>query len=107
MEAGKLRHRIVIQQPVESEPTATGQRDVTWVKFDKAWAEITSTPGNEGLDVRTINAQMSHRVRIRYRAGLQTTFRVLWGTRLLSLNSIVDVDNRRREQFLYCSEDLS
>lgn len=106
IEAGKLRHRVTIQKPVLSDPTSTGQRDTTWPEFAKAWTEITSLQGREYEGVRQINVTATHKIHMRYRPDILTTYRVQWGTRILSINAVVDPDNRRRELFLYCTEDL-
>ena len=103
---GDLRHRVTIQQGVEGDPTSSGQRDLTWQKFSEVWAEVKTLSGRELEKARTLSASVTHTIHIRYLPGVIETYRVLWGTRILAINAIVDPENRRFEQFLYCTEEI-
>lgn len=60
--------------------------------------------GREYYQARAINAEISHRVTIRYRSGLKTSWRLLYGTRALEIISIADVEEKHIELELLCKE---
>ena len=49
---------------------------------------------------------MSHKIRMRYQAGITHKMRVAWGTRLFEIESVLNVGERNREIVLMCSETV-
>lgn len=104
MRAGTLRHRITIQSATEA-ADAAGQLIRTW----SAWlehepAEVLETAGAETVRGLQVSANATHLVRIRYRADVTETKRIVWGTRTLGIVNVRDVDGRRRELWISCEE---
>jgi SPP1 family predicted phage head-tail adaptor len=104
MQAGRLRHRITAQEDEGTEDSA-GQVIPNW----QTWlanepAEVIETGGAETLRGQAIQATASHVVRVRYRDGYHEEMRLLWGTRILGVVSVRDIDGRRRELWLGCQE---
>lgn len=80
MHAGRLRHRIAIQQKIQAQDPTTGAITHTW----QTVAGMESVPAAiEPLSVRDLMAaqaaqsEVTARITIRYRAGLDATMRVL------------------------------
>lgn len=76
--AGRLRHRIDIQERVESRDTSGGVV-VTWATLHASVpAEFTPLSVREFIASQAMQAQTVARVRLRYRAGLTADMRILF-----------------------------
>ncbi len=103
MRAARLRHRVTIQQPVVA-VNGYGERITTWSTVATVWAAVEPLRGREFFDAEQVQAEISHRVIMRYRAGMESTMRLLYATRVLHIGTIIDVDERHRELQLMCRE---
>ena len=106
MRAGKLRHRVVIKEKVVSRD-GYGEEDVTWTAVDTVWASIEPLRGREFLESRQEQADVSHRVRMRYQGSIVPTMRVLYGTRVFEVVSVVNPVERDISLELMCREDVN
>lgn len=107
MQSGRLRQRITIQTHTESRD-ALGASIWTWSTLAKVWAEVRMPYGSErfvsAADVEV--AQVTHRVKIRYRDDVSPLNRIVWRSRVLDIESAVDPDGRRRELVMMCREQI-
>lgn len=103
MRAARLRHRVTIQQPVAA-VNGYGERITTWSTVATVWAAVEPLRGREFFDAEQTQAEISHRVIMRYRTGMESTMRLLHLTRVLHIGTIIDVDERHRELQLMCRE---
>lgn len=103
MRAARIRHRVTIQQPVVA-VNGYGERITTWSTVATVWAAVEPLRGREFFDAEQTQAEVSHRVVLRYRAGMVATMRLLHLTRVLHIQAIIDVDERHRELQLMCRE---
>ncbi len=103
MHIGRLRHRIDIQEEVESQ-SGTGEVTHTWQHFATVWASIEPQKMTEGISAEQLSAEAVLRVRIRYRAGITTDHRVLYCTRGLEIMQVIDPGERHTELELLCRE---
>lgn len=106
MKAGGLRHKVQIQSKTEDR-TATGAVTYTWTTFASPWAAIEPLYGREYFASQQVQAEVTTRIRIRYRVGVTPDMRVLWGTRVFSIKSVINLDERNREMHLMCIEEVS
>lgn len=100
MRAGKLRHRIVIEYPVETQDS-TGGVSQSWGTYAKTRAEKITSGGREFYAAQKINAETQVLFRIRHIAGLTTKMRVNHGD-VYDILTIADPDGRGRELHLSC-----
>lgn len=105
MRPGKLRHRIEIQEPTETR-SASGQATVTWSTIATVWASVEPLRGREFFASKQIQAQVDTRIRIRYISGLTPKMRILWGTRVYLIDSIINPEERNIELQLMVREIL-
>lgn len=77
IEAGKLRHRITIQAPGMAQDPVTGEIRPEWTDFASVWAEITDLSVKEYLAAQSAQSEVSTRVRIRFREGVNATMRII------------------------------
>lgn len=83
--AGKLRHRVRIEQyvldtdsngDVAQDPN-TGATSGTWQEFATVWAEIAPLSAKEFIAAQSVQSQVITRITIRYRPGLDATMRLV------------------------------
>lgn len=105
MRAGRLRHEVTIQQPTLSQD-GTGDPVPSWSAFATVWAAVEPASGRERFLDQQRFADTSHVVTLRYLPGLLPTMRVLFGSRVLRILAILNIDERGREHRLLCQEVL-
>lgn len=107
MNPGDLRHVITIQYPAEVQNDA-GEMVDSWVDFPsigaKRRAAVETLTGREYFAAQQTNAERTEKIRIRYEAGITPKMRILFESRILQINAILDNDNRHRELLLMCTE---
>ena len=102
--AGQLRHSVAIQSATESRDSY--DVDFAWATVATVRASISPLSGTESIVADQEQATATHKVVMRYWSGLTTSHRLLWGSRVLEIQSIVDVDERNRRIELLCKEDV-
>lgn len=106
MQAGRLRHRITIQYKSATTQNTAGEEVVTWAKYVDAWASIKPLRGQEYLQARQTQANVDHRIELRYQAGITPEMRVVFGSRIFSIESVLNVDERDFLLQLMCGEQI-
>jgi SPP1 family predicted phage head-tail adaptor len=74
--AGKLRHRVVIQKPVETQDTNSGAINTTWQDLATVWAAIEPLSVKELIASQTEDSKLVGRVTIRYRSDIDHSYRI-------------------------------
>ena len=103
MKAGELRHRITIQQKTVTQDTA-GVITETWADLVTVWAAIEPLTGREKFLAQQVYTDMTTRVRIRYRSGIDPAMRLKYNSRIFEINVVVNPEERNRELELLCTE---
>lgn len=106
--AGKLNKRVTIQQLVAGSPAKNsyGEINNVWSDLAEVWAEVSPLVGREFWAQQQIQSEVSIKVRIRYRIGLMPNMRVVYGARILTIRSVIDVDEAHKKIILMCSEGV-
>ncbi|MFM0315964.1 phage head closure protein [Paraburkholderia nemoris] len=106
MRAGKLRHRVTIQQRGPARDSA-GQPSISWVDFDTVWADVRYLNGRQYLtsDAEANGATVS--VRIRYRTDVTAVMRVLYGTAVFDILAVLPDEDGRDHVDLACNTGVS
>ena len=105
MNAGSLRHRFVIKTAQEIENTF-GEIVETPLTFATVWASIEPLSGRELFQAQQVQAEVTHRVRMRYLAGVTAKMTGLFGTREFQILSVINPEERNRELVLMCKEQV-
>ena len=105
MKAGDLRHRITIQQRTLT-PDGLGGHTETWSELATVWAAVWPVSAKERIAGSQVQAETTHRVRIRYLEGVLPQMRILFGSRLFEIDSIINTDERMFQIDLLCTEGL-
>jgi len=101
MEAGRLRHRITIQQKSVARG-AQGGEIVTWPLFATVWADAKPMRGREYVTLRAAQSDISIKFSMRYLAGVNPAMRVIWSGSPYEILDVINVDGRGRELELMC-----
>ena len=105
MKAGKLRHRVTIKQKSVSRDSY-GAEDITWQVVATVWAAVEPLQGREFIDGKQLQAERTTRIRIRYRSGVAPEMRVVFGSHVYDVQSVIEPETRNRELVLMCKEAL-
>lgn len=108
LKAGRLRHKVNIQEPRQQQDPNTGAVRTVWVDFatDVA-AEIAPLSVREFIASQQMQSQITARITIRYRAGLTAQMRILQPSTGKIYNPagwLADPDSGREYVTAPCSE---
>ena len=103
MRAGWLRKRVTIQEK-RADRDPFGAERIIWVNVATVWAGVEPLRGREYLEAKQMQADVSTRIRMRYRSGVTPEMRVLYDGRTYEIESVIDVLERGRELNLMCRE---
>ena len=101
MKAGALDQRIVIERLVEGYDEL-GQPINDWLPIVTTWAEVSPLVGREYLAAAALVAEVTARIRMRYRPGITAADRIVHEGTTYGITSVADVHSSRRELVLMC-----
>ena len=104
IDPGKMRHRITFQRfsgalddfgdPLQADAA-------NWTDVATMWAAIDPISGREFYAAEQSQSEVSHKIRCRYRTGLDT-----YGKRRCKIISLIDWEERHESLLLMCKEVL-
>ncbi len=103
MNIGILRHRVIIQQLVNTDDGAGGSIE-TWQDIATVWAAIEPLRDNERYTAQQVQSTLSHKVTIRYHEGVKPQMRLAYKGRIFDIVSAIDIEERHQWLELLCSE---
>lgn len=103
MRAGKLRHKITIESKSNAQD-AYGALVETWSTYATAWASIEPLTGREYFEQGKVSSEVTTRIRIRHISGVTNLMRVKFGTRIFTIVTVINIDERNKEYELMCKE---
>lgn len=101
--ASIFRHRVTIQELRDGQDES-GQPFHEWQDVATVWAAVEPLRGREYFEAHQVQAEVTTRIRIRYRPGIRPDMRVLYGGRVFNITAIIDPEERHRELQLMCRE---
>lgn len=105
MKAGRLRHVVDVQRATEA-TNDFGEPIQTWITLGTAHAAIMPIAGQERFAAQVVNAEVSHRLLMRYYAGLTPKDRLKYGDRVFNVSSVTCRDEKRHEMEVFCTEQV-
>lgn len=106
MRAGKLRRRVTLQKPVLAQDQETEAQVKTWVDVAKVWADVVYLNGIETLKSATDVSIAKASIRIRFRADVDATWRVVdvyrGKTTYFNISAVLDDDGGPEHVDLAC-----
>jgi len=95
MRAGRLRHRITIQQPA-STVGVLGEKIKSWADVATVWAAIEPVRGREFFEAHQRESEATTIITIRYKSGLNVRMRINFGSKYYKIDNILNPDERNR-----------
>jgi len=102
--AGRLRHRVEIQNPTAT-PDAQGGQTLAYATVERAWAAIEPVGARDRWATAQMQVWVTHNVTLRYTPTVTMASRLLHGARVLNIVQLTNVDERNRELRLLCAEE--
>lgn len=102
----RYRHSITLQQPGGSRDSV-GERVTSWTNVKAVYADISTLNMREQMLVAQRQASTTHKVTLRYDpdlAAINAAWRVLFGSRVLVIDGVNNVDERNKTLELLCTE---
>lgn len=103
MEAGRLRHRVTLKSKSVTRDTFGGEV-ITWVTAYTVWAAVEPLAGREWLEGRQATAEVTTRIRMRYRSGITPEMQAVYGAHTYDVLAVIQPEENRRELQLMCQE---
>lgn len=85
----RLRHRLALQQETVT-PDGSGGYTQSWQNVADLWAEILPISGKERLFAGQMQAEISHKITIRFRTGIVAGMRLLYDSRAFNIRAILN-----------------
>ncbi|MBW4083527.1 phage head closure protein [Paenibacillus sp. S150] len=105
VEAGKLNKRVsILRPPGEDEADSWGQPLDDWPEVCKVWAGIHPLSGRERIAAAQVDADVTTRIPIRYRPGIDRTMVVKYKNQEFEILYTIHPEYNRRELQLMCKE---
>ncbi len=89
MLALRLRKRVRIEE-VSLSADGIGGATGIWSEVATVWAEIVPLRAGERLVAGKLTSEITHRVTIRYRAGLHAAMRLVYGGRIFGIEAVIN-----------------
>jgi SPP1 family predicted phage head-tail adaptor len=99
MSCGERRHLVTLEKRTEV-LDSFGDATLTYAAFTTAGASIEAVGSRERFESQQVQAEVSHRIKIRYSplaATLTAADRITYGTRIFDVVTPMDRDGRQRE----------
>ncbi len=88
--AGRYRHRLEVQSLGETRADDGGIIR-GWTTDTTRWAEIKPLQGRELFEQQQVDSRLTHRIEMRYVAGLTSDQRLVEGSRIFNIHSVTNV----------------
>lgn len=106
MRASELRHRVSIQAQSTS-VDSYGEPSDTWTTESTVWAMVAPLSGGESQNAEGSTGIVSHRVLMRYNSDVSPKKRLLFGSRILGIESVINKNEKDVELELLCKEETN
>jgi SPP1 family predicted phage head-tail adaptor len=98
---GQMRQRIALQAKTITK--SEGIPLENWTTVATVWAAVSDISGKEYFQAGALQSEVTTRIKIRYRTGITTSMRVLYGSRVFQILSVIDKDERHYVIELMCN----
>ena len=98
MRTASLRHKVRFQE-LGTDTDDFGEPSSEWEDIEQPYQYVQIIPlnGSEKYQSKHLNAEVNHKIRMRYRAGLNSSMRVVYGERIFEIDAVLNVYERDRE----------
>lgn len=89
MRNGKLRHRVLIQQPTQVQDMVSGEEVPGWADVASVWASVEPLSAREFIAAQAGQSEITARVVIRHRADIDATMRILYRGQVYNIHGVL------------------
>ena len=93
MKAGTLDQRVTFQRRIVVQD-AYGQDTITWTDIATVWAQCHALRGREFFAAAQTQMETSVKVRVRYRADIDQTCRMVWDAKNHDITGVIPVGRK-------------
>lgn len=104
--AGSLRDTITVQRQ-SAQSDGMGGQAIQWDDLFSTRAQVKPLSGREALQAMQLQATITHRIYIRFRADLTTADRILLRGQPLQIRSILNIEMRSQWLELSCDQGVA
>jgi len=101
--AGRLRHIVVVERPVQEADGQGGFSATKWVRESEHYASIEPLRARERVEATRVEGVRTHRIRMRYRE-IPTDRRIRSGERVFEIDGTINVGERDDELHVFAVE---
>lgn len=102
-DVGTYRHRVTVQAATETQ-NSQGEPIAGWADETTVWASVEPLVGRELLLAQQTVALVTHRVGMRYLAGLTAKKRLVFNARPFNILNVMNLEERNIEMELMAQE---
>jgi len=95
MKIGELNKRITLMYQTKV-PDGMGGFTVSWVTAAEIFGAIWPVSAKEVIEAAQPTMTVTHRIRIRYRANLKSSWRIKFANRYFNIVSIIDINMQHK-----------
>ena len=103
MQIGLLNKRVELQQPTTTSDGIGGFTTVFSTIYT-CFAAVWPISANEQIKNQQTSMEITHRVRIRYKSGIDASYRIKFGSRYFSIVSVINPNESNKMLELLCKE---
>lgn len=104
--AGMLREPLTIQRKLAVSDGMGGQA-IQWIDLTTVRAHVKPLSGREAVQAMQLQASITHRIYMRYRADLTPADRLVMRGQPLQIRSVINVEMRNRWLELACDAGVA
>jgi len=101
MRAGELREQVKLQRKSVTRDSYGGEV-ITWTDIATVWGKVEPLRGREFLEQRRDGNEVTTRITLRYRSGLEPIHRAVHRSTTYDIQSVIHKETRFRELELMC-----
>ena len=105
MRAGNLRNKAIMQKLGTAQNEFGEVEEGEFEKFKDVWCSITPVSGNEKFLSNADFSKTTHKIRIRYLAGVNASMRLLWQGRYFNFMNTRNIGERFKAIDILAWED--
>lgn len=103
IKVGRMDRRVMLQDRSVS-PSSFGEPVPAWVDVAELWAAVEPLGSSEIWRAQAAESDATHRVMIRWRAGVSDRMRLIYQGRILEIESVANEGEKDRVLTLVCRE---
>ncbi len=93
MNIGKLRHRLILKSPTQTQG-ATGEITVTFSTSTTVWGSLRPLTGKEVEAAHQVNEEVNYRAVIRYNGDIKSEWRISHDSKTYEVVTVLNYDEK-------------